>query len=372
MTAVVPPAHITAPLALAARKCGYRIFKAPASGPAKIRSSAMNRPKNTAQTPHLSKSRLASATWPGPKCLGNRFPRRSNSDIPKRRPIEYPIVSPTMAPMVAAAATPTGLMSRVWRDDSSAALTSAISPGNGMPRLSTPMTAPTMRYTASGGIVCRKASMSTALTMPLVGVCRGCGEMFMQAARSAALGPDCSATCGHFHKSWFSCVHNGIEAVAGFQAPGDLLYGVLRKRGDVEVFPDATRSDRRGQDCGVTLNTPREEHLRRTLPSASSDVGDQGIVEQSRFHRVPEWCECQQNDALCLAVPVQFPLRMIRMGRNRDDRRFDPSGVDDPSSAIHVDVGQAYRSAKPFVDKAFHRCPGFLQRNPVVIYQDRK
>src|SRR3954468_551584 len=172
MTAVVPPAHITAPLALAARKCGYRIFKAPASGPAKIRSSAMKRPKNTAQTPHRAKSCLASATCPGPKCLGKRLPRRSNSDIPKRRPIEYPIVSPTMAPMVAAVATPTGLMSRVWRDDSRAALTSAISPGNGMPRLSTPMTVPTMRYTASGGIVCRKPSMSTALTIPLVGVRR--------------------------------------------------------------------------------------------------------------------------------------------------------------------------------------------------------
>src|SRR3954463_1737796 len=47
-----------------------------------------------------------------------------------------------------------------------------------MPRLSMPMTVPTMRYTASGGTVCRKPSMSTALTMPLVSVRRVRGEVF--------------------------------------------------------------------------------------------------------------------------------------------------------------------------------------------------
>ena len=62
-----------------------------------------------------------------------------------------------MAPMVAAAPTPIGLMSRVWREASTAALTSAISPGNGMPRLSSPMTTPTTTYTAHGGIVCSSA-----------------------------------------------------------------------------------------------------------------------------------------------------------------------------------------------------------------------
>src|SRR5262249_50168904 len=86
--------------------------------------------------------------------------------MPNLRPIEYPIVSPMMAPIVAAAPTATGLMSSVCREASSAALTSAISPGSGIPRLSMPMTAPTTRYTASGGIVCSTASTFTPLRLP--------------------------------------------------------------------------------------------------------------------------------------------------------------------------------------------------------------
>ena len=77
--------------------------------------------------------------------FGNRLPSRSNNDMPYRRPIEYPMVSPMTAPRVAATPTHTGLISSVWRDASNAALTSAISPGNGIPRLSMPITAPTMR-----------------------------------------------------------------------------------------------------------------------------------------------------------------------------------------------------------------------------------
>src|SRR5690242_21166191 len=71
-----------------------------------------------------------------------------------------------MAPIVAEAPTATGSMSRVWRDASSAALTSAISPGSGMPRLSRPMIPPTTRYTAIGGIVWRISSTFTQVTMP--------------------------------------------------------------------------------------------------------------------------------------------------------------------------------------------------------------
>src|SRR5437879_6501700 len=71
-----------------------------------------------------------------------------------------------IAPVVAATPTHTGLMSRVLRDASSAALTRAISPGSGMPRLSRPMIPPTIRYTAIGGIVCRISSTFTPLTMP--------------------------------------------------------------------------------------------------------------------------------------------------------------------------------------------------------------
>ena len=50
-----------------------------------------------------------------------------------------------IAPVMAATPTHTGLISRFSREDSSAALTNAISPGSGMPRLSMPMMRPTVR-----------------------------------------------------------------------------------------------------------------------------------------------------------------------------------------------------------------------------------
>ena len=127
----------------------------------------MNRPKNTAHTPQRVNNCLARATCPGPKCFGKRFPSRSNSDIPYRRPMVYPIESPTIAPMMAATPTQTGLMSRFSREDSSAALTSAISPGRGIPRLSSPMTSPTVRYTASAGMDSRNGSIVTGSGCPI-------------------------------------------------------------------------------------------------------------------------------------------------------------------------------------------------------------
>src|ERR1700686_2437329 len=72
--------------------------------------------------------------------------------MPNRRPIAYPIESPTTAPMTAATPTPIGLISAAWWDASNAALTRTISPGSGMPRLSSPMTAPTVASTAGGGM----------------------------------------------------------------------------------------------------------------------------------------------------------------------------------------------------------------------------
>ena len=74
------------PLALATRNRGYGMRRDPASGPAKMRSSAMNRPKNTAQAPYLVKTRSASATCPGPKCRGNLRPSQSNSFRPNQWP----------------------------------------------------------------------------------------------------------------------------------------------------------------------------------------------------------------------------------------------------------------------------------------------
>ena len=55
---------------------------APASGPAKIRSNAMNRPKNTASTPHLAKSRSAAATCAALKCRGILRPAHANRPMP--------------------------------------------------------------------------------------------------------------------------------------------------------------------------------------------------------------------------------------------------------------------------------------------------
>ncbi len=70
------------------RNFQYGIFSAPASGPAKMRSRAMNRPKKTAHMPHFWKERSAVARWEGPKCLGNLRPSFSKSGFPPLRPIE--------------------------------------------------------------------------------------------------------------------------------------------------------------------------------------------------------------------------------------------------------------------------------------------
>ncbi|KEF20759.1 hypothetical protein DF18_10155 [Streptomyces rimosus] len=67
-----------------------------------------------------------------------------------------------IAPADAQAPSTSGLMWS-WVAASSAELTRTISPGSGMPRLSRPMTNPTMRYTLTAGIVsshsiCKAAS----------------------------------------------------------------------------------------------------------------------------------------------------------------------------------------------------------------------
>ncbi len=50
-----------------------------------------------------------------------------------------------IAPVLADTAIQSGEMSSSWRDDSSDAVTSMISPGSGTPRLSTPITRPTAK-----------------------------------------------------------------------------------------------------------------------------------------------------------------------------------------------------------------------------------
>jgi hypothetical protein len=46
-------------------------------------------------------------------------------------------------------------------------------------------------------------------------------------------------------------------------------------------------------------------------------------------------------------------------GLDLDHSWLDPGGLGDPLDALDVDVREPYRSGKPFVNKAFHRCPGF-------------
>ncbi len=142
MTAVVPPAQTMPPRTLAIRNFQYGIRSTPASGPAKMRRSATKRPKNTAHMPHFWKDRSAVAMWPSLKCLGNFLPSRASSGRPPLRPMAYPIESPITAPALAQAPRTSGSMPPCW-EESRAAETRMISPGNGMPRLSRPMTSPT-------------------------------------------------------------------------------------------------------------------------------------------------------------------------------------------------------------------------------------
>ena len=65
---------------------------------------------------------------------------------------------------------------------------------------------------------------------------------------------------------------------------------------------------------------------------------------------------------------MEFPLWVIRVRLDLHHRRLDSGGIDDPSGAFDVDIGQPDRSGKSLVDKAFHRGPGLLQRDAVVVH----
>src|SRR3979490_979148 len=70
------------------------------------------------------------------------------------------MLSPTMAPELARTPIHSGLSA--WLCDARrAALTSTISPGSGIPRLSVLMPKPTIRYTDIGGIACNHASTTS-------------------------------------------------------------------------------------------------------------------------------------------------------------------------------------------------------------------
>ena len=67
-----------------------------------------------------------------------------------------PMESPTIAPALPQAAIHAGETASLCWAASSAAETSVISPGTGVPRLSAIITMPTIRQTASGGIDCSR------------------------------------------------------------------------------------------------------------------------------------------------------------------------------------------------------------------------
>jgi len=53
--------------------------------------------------------------------------------------------------------------------------------------------------------------------------------------------------------------------------------------------------------------------LRGRLSVTPGDRDNQSVVEQSRFQRVSQRRECQQDDPMCLAQFMEFPLRVIRV-----------------------------------------------------------
>src|SRR5689334_13444786 len=157
-----------------------------------------------------------------------------------------------------------------------------------------------------------------------------------------------STTRWHFTETRFSRVHNRIESDTSFESHVDLFYRALGKGSDVEVLDDAPRPDGRRQNCCASLNPPRQQHLRGGSPEVPGRRDDERVVQQSWFQRVPERRESQHNDALPVTEFVQFPLRVVRVRLDLDDGGFDSRGVDDPPGSRDIDIGEAYRAAKPF------------------------
>src|SRR5271156_1754409 len=107
-----------------------------------------------------------------------------------------------------------------------------------------------------------------------------------------------STAFGHLNKSRFSSVCNGVEPDESFQTLADLLYRALRKRCDIEVLADARGRNGSRANRAAAQNTPGQEHLRGSLSMMTGDRDNKRVVEQSRFQRVPQRSERQQDDAL--------------------------------------------------------------------------
>ncbi len=103
------------------------------------------------------------------------------------------------------------------------------------------------------------------------------------------------------------------------------------------------------------------------LPKRCSHRDDERVVEQSRFQRVPQRSERQQDDPFRLGIFMEIPLRVVRVRLDLHDRRLDPGGVDDASGSFDVDIGKADRPRKPVIDEGLHRGPGLRQGDSVVV-----
>jgi len=97
-------------------------------------------------------------------------------------------------------------------------------------------------------------------------------------------------------------VRNRVEPVASFEPLVHLLYRALGKRCDIEVLADARGHNGSCENCAAAQNTPSQKHGRGRLSTTTGERDNERVVEQSRFQRVPQRSERQQDDALRLAV----------------------------------------------------------------------
>src|SRR5271165_4377861 len=172
------------------------------------------------------------------------------------------MVSPTTAPTTAAAPTAMGLTASSWWDASNAALTRTISPGSGMPRLSMPMTPPTMKYTASGGIVCSSESTVTPPTMPDHRV--ACGTMGYEAADNPHRRGAAHRRRGQ--RVWRAAPSPGLEPTQPVNRPRRRR---RRVRPEHDSAPSAGR--RHGGDGADTY--PRSDHARDSGEDRGGSAG---------------------------------------------------------------------------------------------------
>ena len=98
----MPPAHTTAPMALAPMNLRASILPTPAITGTKVRTMGTNLAITNALVPYRSKNTCVRATL---RWLNQRESGRSNTAGPNRRPIMYPTWLPTNAAMASTGTT---------------------------------------------------------------------------------------------------------------------------------------------------------------------------------------------------------------------------------------------------------------------------